>query len=278
MRFNDYKTLYELTRAEYGSSFVGTQELFYGLQIEVLESQDALSEADAAQYFALNSERHWYRICRPYYDCYPYLMDRAFDFDPGDLRVDQIPDLPESALAVRFPEGSKYQSLLMSRAACEFGSKESFFCVSGIYPDGDRFFYEIPLVNGNDLREMVSAAGERSGFTRAAIFLSLAFQSTELLEPVLVKRFAGLPLEEAVRRSESRRGGQKIYSLGKSLEEEVSSSPHYRRPHPALYWTGAGRKTPTIVFRSGSIVNRKKVTEVPTGYLDREAGHHEVLR
>jgi hypothetical protein len=48
--------------------------------------------------------------------------------------------------------------------------------------------------------------------------------------------------------------------------ERIASGPHYRKPHPALYWTGEGRKIPKIVFRRGAIVQGKKLKEVPTGF------------
>lgn len=62
----------------------------------------------------------------------------------------------------------------------------------------------------------------------------------------------------------ARRRGKIGWTLGKSIEV----IPHYRRPHPALVWTGTGRKIPKIVMRSGSLVHREAVVAVPTGYGD----------
>ncbi len=39
-------------------------------------------------------------------------------------------------------------------------------------------------------------------------------------------------------------------------------APHYRRPHMALVWTGAGRAVPKVVPRRGSVVHREKVEKV----------------
>ena len=36
--------------------------------------------------------------------------------------------------------------------------------------------------------------------------------------------------------------------------------PHYRRPHMALVWTGAGRAVPKVVPRRGSVVHRDRPT------------------
>jgi hypothetical protein len=76
-------------------------------------------------------------------------------------------------------------------------------------------------------------------------------------------------IEKAVKR----RGGQKAFSVGKELEEQVQRgemSPHFRRPHLATFWTGKGRSTPIMKLRAGAVVKPRKMTEVPTGYLDRE--------
>lgn len=56
--------------------------------------------------------------------------------------------------------------------------------------------------------------------------------------------------------------------LGWNVGEKFEAIPHYRRPHPALFWTGKGRLIPKIGIRKGSIVNRTIVGDIPTGYLD----------
>jgi len=58
------------------------------------------------------------------------------------------------------------------------------------------------------------------------------------------------------------RRGKKGWNVGKGLEV----IPHYRRPHPAVVWTGKGRACAKIVLRKGSIVHRNKVASVPTGF------------
>lgn len=55
---------------------------------------------------------------------------------------------------------------------------------------------------------------------------------------------------------------------GAHLGMFTEQSPHYRRPHMALVWTGKGRTTAKIVMRKGAVVHRKKITDVPTGSDD----------
>ena len=60
----------------------------------------------------------------------------------------------------------------------------------------------------------------------------------------------------------ARRRGKVGWDVGRRIEV----MPHYRRPHMALVWTGQGRAVPKIVPRSGSIVHREIVEEVPMGW------------
>ena len=70
-------------------------------------------------------------------------------------------------------------------------------------------------------------------------------------------------VEKAIRR------GNYGFNVGRSIEV----SPHVRSSSPAaLYWTGQGRKIPKIRFRRGTVVHRKRLASVPTGFLDLEKG------
>lgn len=60
------------------------------------------------------------------------------------------------------------------------------------------------------------------------------------------------------------------FSVGKELQQRSDISPHWRNPHMALYWTGPGRKEPTMIFRAGADVMLKKLGRVPTGFLGTE--------
>jgi hypothetical protein len=57
------------------------------------------------------------------------------------------------------------------------------------------------------------------------------------------------------------RRGKYGFHLGRHMEV----IPHFRRPHPALMWTGHGRTIPRIVFRKGSLVHREVIEKMPTG-------------
>lgn len=56
--------------------------------------------------------------------------------------------------------------------------------------------------------------------------------------------------------------------VGWDIGINVEVSPHLRSACPAaLYWVGEGRKIPKIRFRKGCIVHRRRLSEVPTGFL-----------
>ena len=54
--------------------------------------------------------------------------------------------------------------------------------------------------------------------------------------------------------------------VGWDVGRHVEVSPHYRRPHMTLVWTGHGRVLPRIVPRRGSVVHREVVEKVPMGF------------
>ena len=68
----------------------------------------------------------------------------------------------------------------------------------------------------------------------------------------------------------AKRRGNYGFNVGRDIEV----APHVRSASPAaLYWTGVGRKVPKIRFRRGSVVHRKRMAQVPTGFLDKEKGN-----
>lgn len=56
------------------------------------------------------------------------------------------------------------------------------------------------------------------------------------------------------------------FNFGRNLQRQSEVSPHWRNPHMALYWTGAGRAKPVLKLRAGSVVIPKHLSSVPTGY------------
>lgn len=62
--------------------------------------------------------------------------------------------------------------------------------------------------------------------------------------------------EKAIRR------GKIGFDIGRNIEV----SPHFRRPHFAIRWTGKGGSVPKLTLVKGSVINAGLLAEVPTGY------------
>lgn len=100
---------------------------------------------------------------------------------------------------------------------------------------------------------------------RIAVGVMLLACDERYCEPILLNRdknrkLTGGDLQRAINRA--RRNGQFGFNIG----EHIEVSPHYRRPHFAIRWTGEGRKVPKIVPVKGSMINKDMLKEIPTGY------------
>lgn len=67
------------------------------------------------------------------------------------------------------------------------------------------------------------------------------------------------------------------FDVCRQLELERERSPHWRNPHPCLFWIGPGRTEPIIKMRSGAVIQRVSMAEVPTGYLGPETDEEDIL-
>ncbi|MEK6675457.1 MAG: HNH endonuclease [Planctomycetota bacterium] len=74
----------------------------------------------------------------------------------------------------------------------------------------------------------------------------------------------------------ARRAGRG-FDVAMKLQIEKEKSPHWRNPHLCLFWTGEERKKPVIQLRSGAVVQRVSMAEVPTGYLGPETEADNVV-
>jgi hypothetical protein len=146
----------------------------------------------------------------------------------------------------------------------------------------------LPAVNGvrgdgtdetveETLRELQSeTSGPQIEFVyRLAVFAALLAKGQDLITPVILSKDEAkyeVADEEQRKWLEDRaaRIQGRGFDLGKSLQREKESSPHWRNPHLCLFWTGPGRGEPLLKVRRGAVVVPKKLSEVPTGFLGAE--------
>lgn len=102
--------------------------------------------------------------------------------------------------------------------------------------------------------------------------LCIMADDEEMVEPIVLKadedRYERT--HDAALVEKAKRRGNYGFDVGRSIEV----MPHVRAASPAaLYWTGPGRTIPRIRFRRGTVVHRKRLASMPTGFLDHEEDH-----
>lgn len=240
----------------------------------------------------------WRKLNSPYYDVYPsiirMLSSISLDF-PGEV---VHPPMGISDLLLRLPIGDdtlpEVRTIFISFQPCnrkageinpewglvvgmDFGEQDEIGGISlpiftmRIFPLDDRTvedavnslpvhrsFHEGKVIPDTTIDRCV----------RTAIATCMLQDDSSILEPQVLSKDALRVTDENRDRlvDKARRRGRYGFSLGKGIEV----IPHIRRPHPALVWTGKGRKIPKIIFRKGSVIHREVVEKIPTGKGDSD--------
>jgi len=97
---------------------------------------------------------------------------------------------------------------------------------------------------------------------RIACGVLLLAADPDYIKPVLLKADEGktTPIEERIARAKNRG------VFGFTIGEDIERSPHFRRPHFAIRWTGKGASIPKLVPVKGAIIGKEIMTTVPTGF------------
>lgn len=123
---------------------------------------------------------------------------------------------------------------------------------------------------------------------RLLAFIGLLARGTDLITPAILasdREEYDTTSDEARKRWLEERARKKLgasFDVGRRWEVERATSPHWRRPHLALFHTGPGRTVPVLKERSGCRVIPRDMSQVPTGFLGQEteeelAAEHTVL-
>jgi hypothetical protein len=102
---------------------------------------------------------------------------------------------------------------------------------------------------------------QRHYISRIALGVMLLAADPGFIEPVLLRRDLGKIDDKQKLAERARRNGVIGYEIGSNMEV----SPHFRRPHFAIRWTGKGSTIPRLVTVKGAIIHKSQL-EVPTGY------------
>lgn len=225
-------------------------------------------------------EADYVRCRRPFYNVYPAVQE-CLKNTRLDIELKQIEQLNET-VAMCFAVGKepilrngKIAAMLVELSHKTYDIKADAvsdtpvlrIAADRIRPDGKRCFSAITCTWPGLISDRVSNIGDKRQLVSLAVGLAMLAQDQRFAEPILLKRdkarsLSGDELSRAIERAKRR--GRNGMELGKGLEV----SPHMRKPHFAIRWTGIGRKVPRLVPVKGCVVSRDKLFPVPTGYVD----------
>lgn len=242
------------------------------------------TELDWGTGTAALAEDIWVDEQRPYYNVWPIAVDLASKVTL-DLHFSSV-GIASYTMLLRFPKGHEPFGV---RVAMIFWPKDQPFIVVFAYlGTGDRLCVRYKYTKDQTVQAWLDAilnektdAGEDQAkigemVVRLGVFISLLARDEDLITPIVLAKDRAkydAATDEATKRTIEERAARRAgrgFDLGKQLQLERDTSPHWRNPHPCLFWTGKGGSTPLIKMRSGAVIQRTKMAEVPTGYLGPE--------
>jgi hypothetical protein len=248
------------------------------------------------------TEQQWVDLNRPYYNFWPIAVSLA-----SNVKLD-VPfsklALPFNSLLLRFPLG--HEPYTVGTAMLVWFRVEKFFGVDCWFAkSADCFSVQFMKYEPDQTVEhwLGSVKTEKFGhdwlnkeradqfdhqaasrlMVRLAVFACLLANSEDMITPVVLAKdrakYEATSDVEARQWLEqrARRLAGTGFDVGKEMQAEKDKSPHWRNPHLCLFWTGEGRTRPIIQVRSGSVVQRVSMADVPTGYLGAETAAEDVL-
>lgn len=224
-------------------------------------------------------EQTWFHHRRPYYKLWPKIIDPLCKIDLGNLRTDEI-HVPLDVFAIRFPtsshdviyDGMLVESVLVGYWPTTDGGRSVIARVASESKGLVSFDFEISLKSGCLVRDVMPTKVSQSELGRLVVSVCLLASGNydDIVTPDILSRDRSKwdeTRDHAIVDRAIRRG-----KLGWDIGREIHCSPHWRRPHAALYHVGKGRSQSRIVFRKGGLVRRDDAAKVPTGYMDDEVG------
>jgi hypothetical protein len=245
---------------------------------------------------AADIEQTWVNIERPYYNIWPIAIPLA-----QSVRL-EVPikcvELPFKTILLRFPRGHEPYSIATAilfwdsidrflAVHCHFANSTDGLHLSfGQYDPEETFESRLQRMleknfDLNDWSEEREAACDSQKalalMVRIAVFVALLSRDEEdLITPIILSKDQNkydetddVEVKRWLEERTARRAGRG-FDICKKIQLQKEISPHWRNPHLALFWTGPGRTCPIIKMRSGAIIQKVSIAEVPTGYFGAE--------
>lgn len=224
-------------------------------------------------------QRFWEDSKKPFLNVYPTVLESLLntspEIDPALIPRSIIHEL--KAMEVRLPESSPLPSYFLgvlpgecftnrkySSWSLEISYVDMEACVvkhSALFGETPKFRYDtaIPLTHVDEHRI--------ESLLRASLGIMLLACDSRYVEQVLLARDRDKVYDLTGRKkAEERAKNRGVF--GFDLGKDIVMSPHSRRPHFAIRWTGPGRKIPKLVPVKGCFINKSLLGEIPTGYAE----------
>jgi len=225
-------------------------------------------------------EGRWLSHNRPFYNVYPAVVD-CLRNTSLDLSIDQVTTGGDS-LAICFADGKEVVSdddlgtraMILGTHKLPPSDTGGTVCMSiatwSFASDGGPMhgIWSVRPDDGEMISDSVAWHEISPGFRdllSIAIGVLLLRSDERFTEPILLRKDRGKKFaskedyDRAVARAK-RRG-----SNGMTIGAGMENSPHVRRPHFGLRWTGPGSKIAKLVPIKGCVVKRDKLYPIPTG-------------
>lgn len=273
------------------------------------DMEHALPGRESHQIFerfcALSAEQTWVNNDRPFYNVWPVVEQLARDVKL-DLPFSAV-EIPFDSMVLRFARGHEPHKVTTAmlfwpkdwpntpsnlNVLCNFSGtmdRLTFRCDYDAEETVESWLQQI--VSDSESREWRSTeqtnrnADSIAAFlmVRLVVFVGLLANDHDLITPIVLakdrRKYGSTDDPDTKKWLEERaaRRAGRGFDIGKKMQFEKDQSPHWRNPHLCLFWTGPGRKKPIIQMRSGAVIQRVGMTEVPTGYLGPESEADDVL-
>ncbi len=257
----------------------------------------AVESKNSTRVINLAAERHWFDLERPYYNVWPSVFQMIEEVDL-DVPIRCL-TLPFDTMAMCFADGTKHGLATCLASVRKMNDQRQITLSANIFLNGEIIsVWRTGLVK-EDESFAVFSSRESEKYGRISdgliseqtedeilkllchLFCGVSILSNDatIVQPIVLNRdlMKYKSADEATKKYLEERAARingRGFSVGENLEAELKSessvSPHIRKPHMALFWTGKGRITPVLKLRRGAYVHRSEVTQVPTGFMDRE--------
>lgn len=258
-----------------------------GMRMDDSHTSPRVDEATraAGPYNIAWTQEAWVITKRAFYNVYPTVV-KCLGNSSLKFRLSQLVGFFEPT-AICLAQGHELQLEKNVKVSSIIVSIMPFFQMEGrtvdlpicrmvanvIFNDGGNGVVFVEYHGNELLCDIAASTGEEPELLRLCIGVVMLAKDPEFAERILLnrdrKRIDRLDTPEKMQLAVDRaiRNGRNGWTIGEHLEV----SPHTRRPHFAIRWTGKGSAIPKLRPVKGCVVKRSKLYPIPTGYMDGSA-------